>query len=258
MLIFCTMLCASTTLICCVNNPYISQIETPMSDDSIVYNDGEQESGIGNYMIVIKMSENVANHVIVGWPFFNGQYYRNDQMSILTDTSSTAIGDFAENVLLLCGESPYCPLINDYYLINWRWLGINRMGFYSSLSEIYENCYQTSLLWSDLTTLSISVSSDGITPLIIDEFWKLPNECIDKYRDALGTYNTFLGYNSSVYSGSGLCCDLAYQFYNDSNPVYGSYDNYVNICDSLFAIYQQCIIEAILKNDLNKLCYHYE
>lgn len=226
--------------------------------------------GISHELVLVKFREDdYKNYVCVGHRMMqkeNGEdtpvkyeesllglaygYYAQP-LSNAFPTDSIAI--FAQEVMSLCGTTPYLALSDGYYLIDWKWYGIARpCGIYSK--DVPKHCFLTTTRWEELTELGTTWSRQEVTKNPFKEVVALHLGHLDMYR---GEYEDSYWH---VYNPS-IC--TAYVCANDPErrdiypEVNRPFEEYVQYCDSMYSVYQQCLIDAIEKGDLHQFAQRF-
>ena len=215
--------------------------------------------------------------VIVQHPFkgYNGTegYYEYDEntglyLNVIPERYTNeheygleqSITDWIEQEMHLAGTTPYIPLSDGYYMIDWKWNQIMPLSALSStLDNAYHNpfeehiqkhCFLTDINWTDLKDLSAGYDITKYTQHANNiETIRVRFRAIDQLYNDVKQGDPYVCWNMSLYS-EGLSVKNAYMYYKygDCDSTSGkTYRTYIDYCDSLQAVYQQRLIELINK-----------
>lgn len=174
-------------------------------------------------------------------------YFRN-QLSNTFPSDSIAL--FAEDMLSLCGSSPYRELADGYYLIDWRWYGIARpFGLYPE--DVPEHCFLSNTRWKDLSSLSATWRHRDVSGNPFAEIAVLRLQYVDLYCGFNHPGSYWFTHNASPVYAYYLNYDLD-DIYFSPEMLNFTYDDYVQFSDSMYSVYQDRLTEAIKKGDLHK------
>lgn len=236
----------------------------------------------GARMVIIKFNHpEQLNKVIVQHPIkkINGTngYFEYDEkiglsLNVLAEpyvgkhnySLKPSVVRWMEEEMLLTGSSPYIPLTDDYYMVDWKWhdlLPVSAFGdvLASAYSNPFEDhlirhCFLTDINWADLKDLNATYDNSAQS-LEKVETKRILFRAIDQLYSDIKKVDPYVCWNMSLYY-NGLNVKNAYMYY-----LYGAcdadsgknYRTYINYCDSLQGVYQKRLIEIINKRQLNKV-----
>lgn len=257
-------------------------------DDTIInnsqdttYSGGDYEPTGGAYMMIVKFADKgQVQNVIVGHPIkgYNGiwgyfEYIEDNGLSlnwsdneISNDVLSREIVDFLTKETSIIGSSPYIPLYDDYYLIDWKWWQILPLSALTNVSDneqqaehIKKHIFMTDIKWSDLTDLTQKwENSQFVRNVNIAEIYRVGFESLDRIYNRIQNQerDPYLCYNMSLYY-YGLNIENAYLYYTyrETSKCHNEnvYSGYIAYCDSVQDVYKQYLIDVIRKNQLQKI-----
>lgn len=164
--------------------------------------------------------------------------------------------DYLEDVLQICGTSPFIALTNDYYLVDWRWLDILPCCNIYDFMFCNDFCFVAEEQWTELTTLLNTWRPSQVSDVHITEMYRVPFHFIDLYRVGRDMEIYFGNYNS-LYN-KGLCSLVTWQeYFTPDEGCPWNHEDLVNMMDSLTNVYREVLVQAIEHNDLNKIAYEY-
>lgn len=187
-------------------------------------------------------------------------YYERYTSHVISSTfPSQPISTFAEDVLSICGTSPYMELGDGYYLINWRWAQFARPA--GLTPELPKHCFLSKTRWEDLTSLSTTWLPKEVSKNPFKEVICVYLICLDLYRGAYESYEQqYMGWGRYSYDLT-MNAAWAYKYYTATPEELAkagrTYDEYVQYCDSMYVVYQESLSEAIAKGDLHKFAKRY-
>ena len=171
---------------------------------------------------------------------------------------------FMHEQLPLEGSSPYIPLTDGYYLIDWKWYEFYPLTAYCHGMSTYQvvpelqlfltHTFLTNLKWSDLTdltdTFNISQCSKNLDGL---EVIAVSYQALDSYYHENKEPEFYM---------SGLTIEQACSHYEnyDCKGITSdkSLQSYINFCDSVQSVNQKRLIELLNNNKLNPGGYQWK
>ena len=268
-------------LICMVVGIFSScqnQPETPTEQNQPGVPTDEYQPGTGvvspgaNVAIVKFSNPQQLNNVIVSHRLID--YYGIDGYFVYDTTGSVGL-NIAENIdtqytfttgehdvyledfLSLPGTSPYIPLADDYYLIDWKWQQLLPISATcnapqpdgNDMREMADNhCFLTELPWSELETINQRWENpEELQPVQVAEIARVGYQSIDAYSErTLGNQEL---YNHGLSVVAVMTCIKYPEFYPQ--------DDYVSLIakyDSIQNLYKDELIHIINKNKLDQIC----
>ena len=186
-------------------------------------------------------------------------YMNNDSTSLYLyrPYTSEILLRFVEQEKLLAGTSPYVPLTNDYYLIDWKWQRFYPLSYYGEdlFSFQYPNyirrylpyTFLTGIKWEDLVSVADTFQlSQCSTNLEGTEVVAVTYHAVDKL------YNEEKGDNFYL-MGCYIYKAFSYDETDSTMTTYQVNHDYIHYCDSLQRVYQQRLIEVINNGQLLKI-----
>lgn len=195
------------------------------------------------------------------------KYVNNDSTSLFLYQTSLweELISFAHQKMALEGSSPYIPLTDGYYLIDWKW-----MEFYPLCSHLTFNTYEDEFLWVMKTHRAYS--------FFTDKAWKDLTNIADTFDISQCSANLE---GVQVMSVPFRKLDLLYNenkhnagriFYTDEYSIYWvrrQYDKYdktesgegssylalIHQYDSMQSVNQQRLIEIINNGEIEKIAW---
>lgn len=273
-----------------VDNP-TDENANELTKDAIIIGTGDepgeylQESAIGAPACITvvrfaeqdKLNKVIVQHPLKNYDGINGrcEYNESGDLSLNIQPGNYMVGDglsvsqplakWADEQMNIAGTSPYIPLSDGYYMIDWKWhqlfpvsaLALLRPNaLYDNFSEmIHNHIFMTDIDWKDLEDVSLeydsSLSTEPVKGIEIIRVWTLE---LDGMFNAVDS-DPYLCWNMSIYVNNGMCLDNAYMYYQygDCTSDGRTHSTYINYCDSLQNIYRQRLIEVIKNNQLKKL-----
>ena len=245
-------------------------IPPPAADSVIIFNDSLADRA--SMMLVKFTAPEGKDFVIVGHPIWDydgieGQFlYKEDGILTLNcPENQTNMNLSYDQVYFLVehtdiiGTSPFIPLADNYYLIDWRWqllLPLSALTNYANKNAYHDQLYEhvkyhvfaTSDQWSSLTDLTKQWTQEQAYDLPIKEIWRVGYRKIDELYDDIKVGDPYICYNMSLYS-DGLSSVNAWLYYRGDggslcNPE-GRYLSYLAYCDSMQNVYRERLIEMI-------------
>ena len=235
-------------------------------------------AGPYSFLTIIKFSYNEhANKVILQNPIKEYDeennryvYYNNLYLNICLGSYSgngvsTSLVNWADEQMQIAGSSPYIPLTDGYYLIDWKWHQLHPISARSIItqSDLYENhihrhCFITDIDWQDLEHLTYGYDASLYTQPVnnLVEIIRMYLYSLDAYYHDIKR-GQYVCYNYSIYSNEGMCWNNAYAYYKrgDCTDSGKTYRTYIAFCDSLQTVYQQRLIELINNGKIKDLGY---
>lgn len=258
-----------------VDNP---QPETPV----------EGEPGPSAIMTIVKFADqSQLDYVIVQHPLYGHCSYPDcigykedttlmlnrlicprEQIMFYTSSVDPLCIELLQNELSVLGTSPYIPLADDYYLIDWKWMELMPLSSTTNLvphpeqyyAHIRNHCFITNTKWSELDDLYKEWDRDQVSlPIKISTIYHIGYEDVDRY---LGLYKKgkWSPYESIYYWGT-FASNAARYFYDDGFPnEYGaSFEGYCALLDSVQNAFIQPLVEIIENNKFQDvLGYEYK
>ena len=187
-------------------------------------------------------------------PIDNPTNQHEDTTSISSDTIPNPQNMSCETTIT--GTSPYIPLTDDYFLIDWKWLQLlplscltNYSNSTQLLEHIQKHIFLTGLHWKDLTDLKQKWYALQYTqPVCVSEIWRISIKLIDRTFNEEKSFDPYLCYNMSLYQ-DGMSVENAYLYYRGESVgtchQTDTYKEYISYCDSLQQVYRQHLIEMI-------------
>ena len=180
-------------------------------------------------------------------------------------TSETAA--WVDTALHISRTSPYIPLIDDYYLISWKW---HQLCPLSAIAEVWnqnshnylaehlsKHCFWTNIKWVDFDDFFTPLSSSLYTQTVQNvEIIRVSVPALARmyHRDA----DPFHYFNYSIYTFDGMCWQNAYAYYanQEEYALNQTYHDYINYCDSLQVVYHDRLVELINNGKLKEVEYN--
>jgi len=254
-------------------------------NDTVIIGTGENKYGFccpgpAKHMVLVKFyNPRQEEKVIVQHPLkqYGGEQYYDDQGLYLhvniqaeDDVSLGLLPSFVQwmdQELHIAGTSPYIPLADGYYLIDWKWYELMPLcavpeplpgashDYYTD--HLLSHCFMTDINWSDLKDLTAGYPNDMYTQpvrgieivradyITIDQLY---NDEKDQERDPYICYNIYLYCEGLSVSN----VDMYYR-YGDCSKSGKTYRTYIAYCDSLQSVYRQRLIEIINNGQLKEI-----
>ena len=175
-------------------------------------------------------------------------------------SATPAMAVFLEKEAHLREHSPYIPLADGYYLVEWRWAALLPMTAALGVCPkevqediIYNHCFTTDIPWNDLEDLTqVWDNARYPDPVCLEDMRFVEYEVIDNYYKEPKTEHPFIAFNWTLY-GAGLSASAVYQYYchRDNNQ----YKDFIAYCDSLQNVYVHHLTDIIQSGNLNKVGY---
>ena len=285
----------SLVLIAC--EPVATPLDNPETNDTIVSSDtitiindtviiGTGGKYIGHvcdigpakHMIIVKFYNlRQENKVIVQHPFKRQNYEYYEDIGLFLNISPKQDDNnggldmelvyWIEQKMHLTGTSPYIPLTNGYYLIDWKWYQLMPFcaieatlpgaayDYYAN--HILNHCFMTDINWCDLKDLAAGYPNSLYTqPVRGIEIVRADYITIDQlYNDLKKEENDpYLCYNKYLYcDGLSVVNAAMYYKYGDCSNRGKTYLTYISYCDSLQSVYQQRLIDIINNGQLKEI-----
>ena len=176
---------------------------------------------------------------------------------------------YITNEIDLIKIPPYIPLIDNYYLINWKWWQIHPLSALTNsasglelFQHINEHCFATDVQWTNLTDIAFQYDNDGMkNPVEINEIYRISYQNIDRWDN---NYNPQMDYKKGVslseayniydkFSRGALYVEDGTSIDEYSQKAWADYIKYMKYGDSIQNCYQQRLIQIINDNMLDKL-----
>lgn len=268
-----------------VNKPTVFMPTAEGLDISMLQNGASSGLLLGGYPLIVVKFENPedAQKVLVGYnttgysdegiPY--NYTYNQRALGLYLPTFETIDGDtikmagvygqeqspnsdYLEKVLQICGTSPFIELVNDYYLVDWKWVNILPCCVGLDAKYCNDYCFVANDTWSELTTVYTTWRKSQVSDMRISEKYLVVIPLIDIYRcgEAIDIY---FGYNQSLYHG-GLHADVTwdeFRYHDEAMPLTWNHEKLVNMMDSLQNVYRETLMLAIENNDMNKIAHEY-
>lgn len=176
--------------------------------------------------------------------------------------------ELLQNELSILRKSPYIPLTEGYYLIDWKWMEIMPLSGISynapHPAQIYahmrNHCFITNTQWSELDDLRKEWDKDQVSsPIKISTIYHIGYAQVDRYLGLYkkGKWNPY----ESIYYWGTFASNAARYFYDDGFPnEYGaSFEGYCALLDSVQNAFIQPLVEIIENNKFQDvLGYEYK
>lgn len=175
---------------------------------------------------------------------------------------------WADKEMHIAGTSPYIPLTDGYYMVDWKWHKLHPLCTFSLSFEsayinpfeehILHHCFITDIDWKDVHDVTEGYDNSRYAQHVSElETVRVTYRAIDQLYNDLKKGDPYVCYNRSLYS-DGLDIVNAYAYYVNGNcscdpDSTKTYSTYIAYCDSLQAVYQQRLIKIIEKRQLNKV-----
>lgn len=264
----------------------LSSCQRTISDPTHENND-EPDAALydGKMMMVVKFGDSEqVNNVILGHQII-GYFYGDSALAYIEDSglslniqrpssnpmdnlNSCSIGfvNFLDTLLHIRNHSPFIPLANDYYLVEWRWTELLPLSVrldYLTKEDVNDrisnHLFITDIPWSELDNLTQIWDNAQYTDHVdITEVWLVKYKAIDVYFKEIKTTYPFLFFNWTLYSG-GLSASAIFQYYvyRDNPGLYSpdAYMDFIAYCDNLQNAYKLHLIDLIQSGKLNNVGY---
>lgn len=244
-----------------------------INDTIIIGTGGNDKRGVCDYapgevMVLVKFynprqeEKVIVQHPIKEWNT-NGYYEYYENSGLRLGESKELSWD---SVLHIVGTSPYIPLTDGYYLIDWKWQEYMPLW---ACSDSWENAYHdpyaehikghifmTDINWTDLSNLYIQLDNSkytqhvkGVEVIRVDyyTFDQFYNDIHENFPESCWTYLYCDGF--SVYEVGML------MKYGDCTSNGRTYLDYIHDCDSLQDVYRQRLIEVINNGQLHEIAF---
>lgn len=162
------------------------------------YSNAFQSANQGVTVVRFALDE-AADYVIAAHPISN---YDGRHMRFLCDESayrlcrtrpdewfgySSPLLAFCQDELQVLRHSPYIPLGDGYYLIDWRWeafLPLSTVSYYAPSTQVLRewinsHCTLTAIPWAELNSLSQSWDM-AQQPVPVKELWRITYAFLDR------------------------------------------------------------------------------
>ena len=235
------------------------------------------EAGPPFCLTIVKFFNNEhANNVIVQTPikeyngidgrfeyFENTNLYLNIRMGSLYYGLDTELVNWADEEMQIAGSSPYIPLTDGYYLIDWKWHQLHPISARSIRFDLYENhiyrhCFITDIDWHDLQNLTDGYDASLYTQNVCSlEIIRVQLFYLHRFYHDVKRPCPYLCYGYDLYHFEGMCLENVYAYYKkgDCSDSGKTYLTYIAYCDSLQSIDQQRLIELIKNGKIKDLGY---
>ena len=174
--------------------------------------------------------------------------------------------EFLQHEMPIEGTSPYIPLTDDYFLIDWKWHEIHPVSSFTNylnppypwwFRDIFEHAFLINTDWIDLQDITDKYAiSDSLCNLVGTEHIQVTYYGLDRL---FGEDNHRDPYDIRNVHNEGLSITAAYAYYDNydrvGSPDGKSYRTYVRFADSLQAVYQKHLIEIIQNGKINTIGY---
>ena len=273
---------AATMLMACQPEPEPS----PNPDDPLVpvdsnYMESVSDLGPPACMMIVRFANpEQIEHVIVGHPIkkynTNGyfEYYCNQGMTLNAANVDTVPVHYVMDSNMLqfltentdiAGSSPFIPLGEDYYLIDWKWQSlcplsciVNYCQPWHLQEHVQQHIFVAPTTWPELNDYLQVWDSIEVQHIDLAEYKITSFEVIDRFFGEVKDYyeDPFMHYGYGIYY-EGLSVRVAYLYYPDGGPypVKKSYQWYIHACDSLQEIYKNHLIQFVNHNQLDDICF---
>ena len=167
----------------------------------------------------------------------------------------------------ITGTSPYIPLTDGYYLIDWKWHQLYPLSaiantfpnaYHDHFDEhIRNHCFITDLDWKNTTDLTEEYKGtqtmQSVKGVEILRIWTLELAC---FNGEIYTGPYVWCYGGPYYEdGLSITSAYAYHISGDCSHSGKTHHTYIDICDSLQSVYQQWLIEIINNGQLKEIGY---
>lgn len=212
----------------------------------------------------------IVQHQIVedGSTLENAKYEEDKDLSLNFYDIWPSVIPFVDQMMPIAGTSPYIPLVDGYYMIDWRWHQFMPLcSFNLACNEAYQrhiknHVFITDLNWQTMTSITEEYDHTKYTQHITGmDLRKVSYVTIDTLYDDIkpkqgGPYYTC--YGDGLYTYDGMCASTVYEYYYNGPCSYHpqeTWQGYIHYCDSLQAIYQQRMIDIITNGQLEKITF---
>lgn len=210
----------------------------------------------------------IVQHQITGWDdkLECAQYNEEGDLSLNFYEISSDVVSFVEKELPIVGTSPYIPLTDGYFMIDWKWhqfMPLSALCLQNTkayLKHINEHVFAINMSWKDMNSITTEYDRTNYTQHLEGiEIKRIIFMYLDMlYEDVKPTYGNpyYSCYGDGIYYYNGMCANTAYDFFSNGPCPYHlneTYQGYISYCDSLQNIYQQRMIEVIETGQLSKV-----
>ena len=262
---FFLILLLSFLFLSCEKSKYNPEYDPPFAD-----------WGPPSFVTIVKFSNNEhANKVILQNPikeydednnryvYYNNLYLNIRLGSYSWNGVSTSLANWADEEMQIAGSSPYIPLTDGYYLIDWKWHQLHPISARSIRFDLYENhiyrhCFITDIDWHDLQNLTDGYDASLYTQNVCSlEIIRVQLFYLHRFYHDVKRPCPYLCYGYDLYHFEGMCLENVYAYYKkgDCSDSGKTYLTYIAYCDSLQSIDQQRLIELIKNGKIKDLCY---
>ena len=189
--------------------------------------------------------------------FENSDLYLN--IALRNDLNSycglgISLVNWADEQMQISGSSPYIPLTDGYYLVDWKWHQLHPISSrIQSRPKNFNNhfskhCFLTDIDWQDVQNLTDGYSSSLYTQNVygLVEIIRVYLTELDRYYNDVKRIHPYSCYGG-IYYNDGMCFEDAWMYYEygDCSHSGKTHLTYIAYCDSLQTVYQQRLIELI-------------
>lgn len=249
----------------------------PIINDTIIIGTGgdDKRTGVCDYapgevMVLVKFyNPRQEEKVIVQHPikeYDGGEgcyiYYENSGLRL----NNSPVPSWVDTTLYILGTSPYIPLTDGYYLIDWKWQEYMPLwacsdsyknGYHDPYSEhIRDHIFMTDINWTDLNNLSIKLDNSKYTQRVKGvEVIRVDYYTFDQlYNDIHWDFPVSCW--MSIYCGGLSSKAISMYIHGACDFLEGhTYQEYIHDCDSLQDVYRQRLIEVINNGQLQEIAF---
>ena len=240
----------------------------------------EGDYGPPSIITIVKFhNPEIKKKVIVQHPikrYHDGYEYYDDTKLYLNlmlapvDGANAAIpifvAEWADKRMHIAGTSPYIPLADGYYMVDWKW---DQLMPLSSLAEghidayhdyfkehILNHVFTTNYEWENFKNLTIgydeSMHTQHVKGIEIIRVWPLKLACM--YDDIGPYWGDNFPYFGWIYYFDGMCLVDAYRYSENKSGNWNPKNrDYIAFCDSMQTVFQSRLIDIINKGQLKEI-----
>ena len=263
-------------LVACGNGNVPNGIDTNSEENNTIGTNSRNFEGPDAVMTIVKYDNPeflnriiVQHHIVeVGSTLENAIYKEDKELSLNFFNIWGPVIPFAEQKIPIIGTSPYIPLVEGYYMIDWKWHQFMPLcAFNQACREAYQrhikdHVFITDINWKTMSSITDKYDHTKYTQHISGmelkkvSYWDIDLLYNDIKPKQGGPYYTC--YGNGLYAYNGMCASTAWAYYaNDACSYHPqeTWQGYIHYCDSLQAIYQQRMIEIITSGQLEKVTF---
>lgn len=249
----------------------------PIINDTIIIGTGgsDKRTGVCSYdvgevMVLAKFyNPGQEKKVIVQHPikeYDGGEgcyiYYENSGLRL----NNSPVPSWVDTTLRILGTTPYIPLADGFYLIDWKWQQYMPLwacsdsyknGYHDPYSEhIRDHVFMTDINWTDLNALSIQLDNSKYSQHVKGiELVRVYYYTIDQLYDDFH-WNFPISCWEDLYCGGLSSIAVEMYIHGACNSLEGhTYQKYIHDSDSLQNIYRQRLIEIINNGQLQEIAF---